>query len=94
MDKAKRGFSYLREGPLDMRMGNQELTAKYIINHYKIEDLAMIFKNYGQEPFFHEFAVAIGMERKKQPIQTTKQLVDIIRNLWFNNSTNCKSIGI
>lgn len=79
LDERNRGFSYLGENELDMRMDRtQELTAKYIINNYKEEKLAKIIYEYGEERFSRQIAKNICIERKKHLIKTTKQLVEII----------------
>ena len=79
LDERNRGFSYLGENKLDMRMDkSQELTAEYIVNNYKEEELANIIYQYGEEKFSRQIARNICEERKKQKIETTKQLVEII----------------
>ena len=81
IDEKNRGFSYMKDAPLDMRMDkNQVLTAKYVINNYKEEELARIIYEYGEEKFSRQIARKICEERAKQEIETTKQLVDIIEN--------------
>ena len=73
-----RGFSYMRNAPLDMRMDTAEkLTAKDILHNYSLNDLVKIFKTYGQEPFARPIAKAI----KKTPPDSTKELADLILNL-------------
>ena len=80
LDEKTRGFSYLGENELDMRMDkNQELTAKKIVNEYKQEKLADIIYNYGEERFSKIIAKNICEYRKNETIETTKQLVDIIK---------------
>ena len=79
LDERNRGFSYLGENELDMRMDiSQKLTAKDIINNYDEEKLANIIYEYGEERFSRQIAKNICLERKKEPINTTKQLVEII----------------
>lgn len=79
IDTAKRGFSYMLDSKLDMRMDTtQNLTAKEVVNTYKEEELARIFLEYGEEKFAKQIAKAICEVRKKQVIETTKELVDII----------------
>lgn len=78
LDERNRGFSYLGENVLDMRMDKtQKLDAKIVVNNYKEEELAKIIYDYGEERFSRQIAKNICIERKKQEI-TTKQLVDII----------------
>ena len=79
LDERNRGFSYLGENELDMRMDkSQELTAKIVVNTYTEEDLAKIIYDYGEERFSRQIAKNICEYRKKQEIVTTKQLVEII----------------
>ena len=79
LDERNRGFSYLGENILDMRMDKtQELDAKFVINNYKEEDLAKIIFEYGEERFSGQIAKNICTERKTKEIKTTKQLVEII----------------
>ena len=79
LDERNRGFSYLGENVLDMRMDKtQKLDAKIVVNNYKEEELAKIIYDYGEERFSRQIAKNICIERKKQKITTTKQLVDII----------------
>lgn len=79
LDERNRGFSYLGENVLDMRMDKtQKLDARIVINNYKEEELAKIIYDYGEERFSRQIAKNICIERKKQEITTTKQLVDII----------------
>lgn len=80
LDTPERGFSYMHDGPLDMRMNKEaELDAEYIVNHYKEEELADIIHRYGEERWSKRIAQFIVNERKQQPITTTFQLVDIIK---------------
>ena len=79
LDERNRGFSYLGENDLDMRMDkNQTLTAKVVVNSYDEEKLANIIYEYGEERFSKRIAKNICEERKAHPIETTKQLVEII----------------
>lgn len=79
IDEKDRGFTYMHDGPLDMRMdNNQNLTAEYIINNYKEDDLANIIFEYGEEKFARRIAKNICEYRKKQKITRTKTLVEII----------------
>jgi 16S rRNA (cytosine1402-N4)-methyltransferase len=77
LDRAARGFSYLADAPLDMRMDSrQELTAAIVVNTYHEERLVDIIKNYGEERFARQIAARIVARR---PIETTSELVDVIR---------------
>jgi len=79
LDERNRGFSYLGENELDMRMDKfQELTAKIVVNTYKEEKLANIIYEYGEERFSRQIAKNICIARKEKEIITTKQLVEII----------------
>ena len=79
LDERNRGFSYLGENLLDMRMDKtQELTAKIVVNEYTQQKLANIIYEYGEEKFSRQIAKNICIERKKQQIETTKQLTQII----------------
>ena len=79
LDERNRGFSYLGENELDMRMDKtQKLTAKEVINNYEEEKLANIIYEYGEERCSRKIARNICIERKEKPITTTKQLVEII----------------
>ena len=81
LDEKNRGFSYLGENELDMRMDkSQSLTAKEIINLYDEEKLANIIYEYGEERFSRQIAKNICEMRKHKEIQATKELVDIIEN--------------
>jgi 16S rRNA (cytosine1402-N4)-methyltransferase len=77
LDRAIRGFSYLADAPLDMRMDSrQELTAAVVVNTYDEERLTEIIKTYGEERFARRIAARIVARR---PIQTTSELVDVVR---------------
>lgn len=79
LDEKNRGFSYLGENELDMRMDKtQELDAKFVVNNYKEEELANIIYEYGEERFSRQIAKNICIYRKNTKIETTKQLVEII----------------
>ena len=79
IDENTRGFTYMQDGPLDMRMDKtQELTAEYVVNNYKEEELAKIIYEYGEERFSRRIAKNICEYRKKEKITTTTKLVEII----------------
>ena len=79
LDERNRGFSYLGENELDMRMDKtQELTAKYVVNNYSEEKLADIIYEYGEERFSRNIAKNICIARKQKEIETTAELVNII----------------
>lgn len=79
IDEKTRGFTYMQDGPLDMRMDkSQDLTAEYIVNNYKEETLARIIYEYGEEKFSRRIAKNICEYREKEKITTTSKLVEII----------------
>ena len=81
LDERNRGFSYLGENKLDMRMDKtQELTAETVVNTYEEKELADIIYQYGEERFSRQIARNICRQREKEKITTTKQLVEIIEN--------------
>jgi 16S rRNA (cytosine1402-N4)-methyltransferase len=80
LDEAGRGFSYMNDAPLDMRMNRrQSLTAEEIVNNYSEEELKRIIKEYGEEKWAGRIASFIVREREKEPITTTGQLVEVIK---------------
>ena len=80
LDTPERGFSYMHDGPLDMRMNKEaKLDAEYVVNHYKEDKLAEIIYKYGEERWSKRIAQFIVKARKQQPIKTTFQLVEIIK---------------
>ena len=79
IDTAERGFSYMKDSPLDMRMDRrQPLTARDVINRYDEDRLIKIFREYGEERFAKRIAVAICRTRKISAIETTGELVKLI----------------
>jgi len=79
-DEDYRGFSYRFDGPLDMRMDtSRSLTAKEIINNYSLSELTRVFRDYGEDHYSYQVAKCIVREREKKPIETTLELVDIIK---------------
>ena len=80
LDTAERGFSYMQDGPLDMRMNQSgTLTAETIVNTYSGEDLYRIIWEYGEERWAKRIVQFILEAREEAPIMTTFQLVDIIK---------------
>ena len=80
-DEAERGFSYRFDAPLDMRMDqSQSFTAADVVNHYTYEELVQIFYRYGEEPFAKQIARKIEQYRTKKAIETTFELVEIIKS--------------
>ena len=79
-DDESRGFSYRFDSELDMRMDKrQELTAKKVVNEYSLNDLVRIFNEHGEEKYSYPIAKRIVKEREDHPINTTFELVDIIK---------------
>lgn len=81
LDDAERGFSFSKDGPLDMRMNRKErLTAFDVINSYTEKELARILKEYGEERYARNIAHAVSGKRKSKLISTTFELVAIIES--------------
>mgnify|MGYP001851164984 FL=1 len=79
LDERERGFSYMQDAPLDMRMdAKAPLAAEDVVNGYTAEELANILKNYGEERFAKNIARNIEAARKKSRIRTTGELVKIV----------------
>ncbi len=80
LDEAQRGFSIHKDGPLDMRMDTtQSLTAKQVVNEYSQKDLTRIFREYGEDRYAHGVASKIIECRENKVIETTLELVEIIK---------------
>ena len=79
LDNEERGFSYHGDAPLDMRMSREGTTAADLVNTLTAEELAGIFRDYGEEKFAYRIAKAILREREEEPVTTTGRLADIIR---------------
>ncbi len=80
LDEAERGFSYMQDAPLDMRMNRESGFSAYnIVNDYSESDLYKIIRNYGEENFAKRIAAFIVERRKTKPVETTFELVDIIK---------------
>ena len=81
LDDGQRGFSYMADAPLDMRMnGEDSLDAKQIVNQWSYEELKRILYDYGEERFAPRIAAAICKRREEREIETTLELVDLIRS--------------
>ena len=81
LDDAERGFSYMADAPLDMRMNNQDaLTAADVVNTWSQDELKRILFDYGEERYAPRIAAAICRRREEAPIKTTLELVDVIRS--------------
>jgi len=80
LDDGSRGFSYMADAPLDMRMnGEDALDARQIVNTWSYDELKRILYDYGEERYAPRIAAAICKRREEAPIETTLELVDIIR---------------
>ena len=80
LDNLERGFSYKSDAPLDMRMDTrQELTAADVVNTYSENELYKIIKDYGEDKFAKNIAKHIVLARKEKPLETTKELSEVIK---------------
>ncbi|MDD6644062.1 MAG: 16S rRNA (cytosine(1402)-N(4))-methyltransferase RsmH [Firmicutes bacterium] len=81
LDDAQRGFSYMADAPLDMRMNKDDtLTAAEVVNLWSQDELRRILYEYGEERYAPQIAAAIVRRREKAPIRTTLELVEVIRS--------------
>ena len=81
LDDGERGFSYMADAPLDMRMNSEDsLTAETVVNTWSHDELKRILYNYGEERYAPQIAAAICRRREEKPIHTTLELVDVIRS--------------
>ena len=81
LDDGARGFSYMADAPLDMRMNNEDpLTAHDVVNTWPYEELKRILYDYGEERYAPQIASAICRKRESKPIESTLELVDVIRS--------------
>lgn len=81
LDDGSRGFSYMADAPLDMRMNNEDsLSAETVVNTWSQDELKRILYTYGEERYAPQIAAAICRRRENAPIKTTLELVDIIRS--------------
>lgn len=81
LDDGQRGFSYMADAPLDMRMNSEDaLDAKQIVNQWSYDELKRILYDYGEERFAPRIAAAICKRREEREIETTLELVDVIRS--------------
>ena len=81
LDDGARGFSYMADAPLDMRMNSEDTLSAYtVVNSWDQEELKRILFDYGEERYAPRIAAAICRRREEAPIQTTLELVDIIRS--------------
>lgn len=80
LDNPERGFSYLNDGELDMRMSKSGLGAKELVNTYPLEEIARIIRDYGEDRYYYSIAKNIVRQREIAPIETTKQLSEIVNS--------------
>lgn len=80
LDTADRGFSFHKDAPLDMRMSKSGLSARDVVNNYSESELADILFRYGEEKFARKIASNIVKARQDKPVETTFELVDIIKS--------------
>ena len=81
LDDAERGFTYRCEAPLDMRMDRRDnRTAADVVNTYAYEKLLKVIRDYGEERYAARIAAAIVRAREKEPVRTTSELAEIIKN--------------
>ena len=81
LDDGQRGFSYMTDAPLDMRMNGEDTRdARQIVNTWSYEELKRILYDYGEERFAPRIAAAICRRREQAPIETTLELVDVIKS--------------
>lgn len=78
LDQPERGFSFMKNGPLDMRMGRDGATAAELVATLPEQELARVFAEYGEEPMARRVARAVVREREAKPIETTGQLRDVV----------------
>jgi 16S rRNA (cytosine1402-N4)-methyltransferase len=82
LDKPSRGFSFMREGPLDMRLGpDASLTAESIVNRWPAEQISMLLKEFGEEPEADRIARAIVARRTAKPLTSTLELADCVESV-------------
>lgn len=81
LDQGERGFSYMKDAPLDMRMNREDsLTAYEVVNEYSEDEITRIIRDYGEEKFARRIAKFILARREDRPIETTFELVELIKN--------------
>ena len=81
LDEAARGFSFMRDGPLDMRMSGKGLSAADVVNTFEKDEIADILYQFGEERRSRTIAAAIVADRQKAPFERTGQLADLVRRV-------------
>lgn len=85
LDQPEKGFSFMAEGPLDMRMDpTQELTAKEIVNSWSEAELGRIFRDFGEEKKWRQAAYRIVKKREEKPVETTTDLVALLEPVLYS----------
>ena len=80
LDSAERGFSYMKDAPLDMRMDPRDrISAREVVNEYTKEELIRVLRDWGEERFAGRIASYIEKERAREPIETTGQLAELVK---------------
>ena len=91
LDEADRGFSYMHDAKLDMRMNREDKISAYeVVNNYQEESLYRIFLDYGEEKYSRSIARKIFQRREEKPIETTFELVDVIKSAMPGKALNEK----
>ena len=90
LDEAERGFSFRQDGPLDMRMDGEGISAADIVNERSEKELADLFYTYGEEKNSRKIARAIVHDRENEPFERTKQLADLLTRINAFRSRNDK----
>ncbi len=89
IDEKEKGFSFMGEGPLDMRFNrSRELTAEQVVNRYSEEELARVIREYGEERMWRKIARRIVEARKLEPIRTTTRLAEVVRSVVKGPNVN------
>ena len=95
LDDGQRGFSYMTDAPLDMRMNGEDVRdARQIVNTWPYEELKRILYDYGEERFAPRIAAAICRRREQAPIETTLELVDVIKSAMPASKRSFQAIRI
>jgi 16S rRNA (cytosine1402-N4)-methyltransferase len=81
LENGTRGFSFQRDGPLDMRMSEMGITAAHVVNTFTREDLTSIIRIYGEEHHAHKISYAIVEQRRLRPFSTTFELASVVRSV-------------
>ena len=81
LDEAERGFSFMQDGPLDMRMGQEGLSAADVVNQFSEEDIANIIYEFGEERASRRIAAAIVRQREEEPFTRTHELASLVERV-------------